>query len=380
MRIAITFLSLCATFLVQAQSLHNSSVISITAGSVLFVRDSLVNNGTIINNGDMQIGGAWINKNQYDAGQGQITFNSNLPQVINHNDQSFSKLTISGGGEKIFQANITIENELNLSKGILVSANNARIIINSGAAVTGGSDQAHIVGTVYHQGAGSKTFPLGNGSMYLPVTLTNIEGTSAEVSVTGYELNGTALRYTAPLNAVSRNRYWQIDLVSGSLANARIILPLRDEDIVTNPEKAVVAQSDGVASPFRSLGTSLSSPLSNGFITSSGAVTLPFVAIGTVQDDGSIFVYNAVSPNSIDNLNSFLRIENIERFPSNKVRIFNRWGDKVFEMTGYDNQQHIFTGKKNIGGDEDLPEGTYYYEVDRNNGAPLVNGYLSLKR
>ncbi|MBT1697903.1 gliding motility-associated C-terminal domain-containing protein [Fulvivirgaceae bacterium PWU4] len=378
MRTVITMLSLVATFFVQAQSLHNSSVISITAGSVLFVRDSLVNNGTIVNNGDMQIGGAWINKNQYDAGQGQITFNSSLPQVINHNDQSFSKLTISGGGEKIFQANITIENELNLSEGILVSANNASIIFNSGAAVTGGSDQAHIVGTVYHQGTGSKTFPLGNGTLYLPVTLTNIEGSSAEVGISGYELNGTTLRYTEPLNAVSRSRYWKIDLVSGSLATAKIILPLRDEDIVTNLEKAVVTQSDGVASPFRSLGKT-SSP-SNDFITSSGAVMLPFVAIGTVEDDGSIFVYNAVSPNSTDHLNSFLRIENIERFPSNKVRIFNRWGDKVFEMTGYDNQQHIFTGKKNIGGEEDLPEGTYYYEVDRNNGAALVNGYLSLKR
>lgn len=378
MRIVITTLSLCVTLFVQAQSLRNNSVISITAGSVLFVRDSLVNNGTIVNNGDMQIGGAWINNNQYDAGQGQITFNSNLPQVINHNDQSFSKLTISGGGEKIFQANITIENELNLSEGILVSANNASIIFNSGATVTGGSDQAHIVGTVYHQGAGSKTFPLGNGSIYLPVTLTNVEGASAEVGISGHELNGTTLKFAEPLNAVSHNRYWQIDLVSGSLANTKIILPLKDEDIVTNAEKAVVAQSDGIASGFRSLGKA--TPTSNDFVTSSSAVTLPLVAIGTVNDDGSIFVYNAVSPNSLDNLNSFLRIENIERFPSNKVRIFNRWGDNVFEITGYDNQQHIFTGKKNIGGEEDLPEGTYYYEVDRNNGAPLVNGYLSLKR
>jgi gliding motility-associated-like protein len=214
--------------------------------------------------------------------------------------------------------------------------------------------------------------------MYLPVTLTNIDGTSAEVGITGYELNGTTLQYMEPLNAVSRNRYWQIDLVKGSLANSKIILPLRDEDIVTNAEKTVVAQSDGIASGFRSLGKT--SPLTEGFITSSTAVTLPLVAIGTVNDDGSIFVYNAVSPNSLDNLNSFLRIENIERFPSNKVRIFNRWGDKVFEITGYDNQQHIFTGKKNVGGEEDLPEGTYYYEVDRNNGTPLVNGYLSLKR
>jgi hypothetical protein len=64
------------------------------------VPDSLVNNGTLTNNGDLRISGAWINNGAYDAGTGVINFNSDLVQTINHNDQSFERLVISGSGEK----------------------------------------------------------------------------------------------------------------------------------------------------------------------------------------------------------------------------------------------------------------------------------------
>lgn len=156
MKITVIVIYILTAGLASAQSVYNQPIISIGSTSVFYVKDSLINEGIIVNNGDMQAGGSWINNNQYEAGQGQITFNSDLPQIINHNDQSFSKLTISGGGEKIFLANITIENKLNLSEGVLVSKNNSRIIFNSIAEMIGGSDQSHIQGAVYHKGQAAK--------------------------------------------------------------------------------------------------------------------------------------------------------------------------------------------------------------------------------
>jgi gliding motility-associated-like protein len=379
MRIILILTCLLSVCFAKAQSLYNKGTISIGATSVLFVNDSLVNNGLIINNGDMQIGGSWINNSQYDAGDGKITFNSDLPQVINHNDQSFSNLTISGGGEKFFQANITIENELHLENGVLASENDSKIILSENATITGGSDQAHIKGSVYQKGAGDKLFPIGNGTEYLPIELKNIEGATAEVGIHVVELNGASLLRNPSLDNISVDRYWQLDVVSGSLENSTVVLAVKNETIANDPEKVVVAESSGIDQPFRSLGnSSFEGSISNGKVTSTDHVTLLILAIGVSSDDHSIGVYNAVSPNN-DGLNDFLRIRNIEKFPSNKVSLFNRWGDKIFELSGYDNDQRVFRGKTNIGGEKDVFPGTYFYVIELGDGSPSVNGYLSLK-
>jgi gliding motility-associated-like protein len=90
-------------------------------------------------------------------------------------------------------------------------------------------------------------------------------------------------------------------------------------------------------------------------------------------------VYNAISADG-DERNAIMRISNITSFTNNKVSIFNRWGDKVFEVKGYDNDQLAFRGDSNMGGTKELPAGTYFYVIDLGDGSPLVNGYISLKR
>jgi gliding motility-associated-like protein len=75
--------------------------------------------------------------------------------------------------------------------------------------------------------------------------------------------------------------------------------------------------------------------------------------------DPPIKVYNAVSPNN-DSKHDYLEIENITAYPNHRVYIFNRWGDKVFELQGYDNASAAFNGTANKGGGSDLPAGTYF--------------------
>lgn len=364
----------------HAQNLYNESTISIGSNSVLYVKDTIVNEGTIINNGDMQVGGSWINHADYDAGQGQITFNSDERQIINHNDQSFSRLTLGGGGEKLFLADITIENELSLTDGILVSENGSRIIISESAVIAGGSDVSHINGPVYHRGAGDKLFPLGNGSVYLPVELLNVQGNSAEIGVTAIELDGQVLSASPSLDKISANRYWQLDVVSGSLNNSRVVLPVRNEDIVSAAEEVVVAQAQGPNDGFESLGqTAFEGTPTDGKVTSDRVVTMALLAVGTATGGEGIFVYNAVSPNG-DDRNDYLIIGNIESFPENKFSLFNRWGDKVFEIDNYDNKERVFRGKTNIGGEKDLSSGTYFYSIETQKDNKKTNGFLVVKK
>lgn len=95
---------------------------------------------------------------------------------------------------------------------------------------------------------------------------------------------------------------------------------------------------------------------------------------------GEVLVYNAVSPNG-DGKNDVFHLANIEVIQGtreNKVTIFNRWGDVVFEMENYNNSTNVFIGNNNHG--KELPTGTYYYRVEYRNGKTPETGYLSLKR
>ncbi|MBB1140443.1 gliding motility-associated C-terminal domain-containing protein [Myroides sp. WP-1] len=86
--------------------------------------------------------------------------------------------------------------------------------------------------------------------------------------------------------------------------------------------------------------------------------------------DGDVVIYNLVTPDG-DGKNDYFIIENIKKFPNNKVEIYNRWGVKVYETTGYDpygdGSTNVFTGysggKITVDKSKKLPSGTYYYVV-----------------
>ena len=79
-------------------------------------------------------------------------------------------------------------------------------------------------------------------------------------------------------------------------------------------------------------------------------------------------------------------INNIESFPNNTVRIYNRWGVLVFETNGYDNNGNAFRGISNgrvtVKKNDELPVGVYYYIIDYANDqqSKSMNGYLYINR
>jgi gliding motility-associated-like protein len=101
-----------------------------------------------------------------------------------------------------------------------------------------------------------------------------------------------------------------------------------------------------------------------------------------VDRTADILVYEGISPNG-DNWNEYLEIEDIDMFPRNKVSIYNRWGNLVYEETGYNNQDRVWKGTANrghlVGGDQ-LPDGTYFYIINLGNGSAPVKGYIMINR
>lgn len=106
-----------------------------------------------------------------------------------------------------------------------------------------------------------------------------------------------------------------------------------------------------------------------------GCETTKDVIIGT-----EIRPFNGVSRNG-DGRNDIFQISCIENFPANLVKIFNRAGTLVYMGEGYDNVEIYFDGKSNKGVSPmgvDLPDGTYYYVIDKRDGSKPLAGYLEL--
>lgn len=86
-------------------------------------------------------------------------------------------------------------------------------------------------------------------------------------------------------------------------------------------------------------------------------------------------IYNTISPNG-DGLNDSWEIVDIQNFPDNEVKIYNRWGNIVYEETGYNND---WFGTDKDG--NDLLSGAYYYVVSLNNEENVVlTGSITIVR
>jgi len=95
---------------------------------------------------------------------------------------------------------------------------------------------------------------------------------------------------------------------------------------------------------------------------------------------GDLSIYNGISPNG-DIYNEVWIIQNIESLPDtreNKVSLYNRWGDLVWETDNYDNKDRAFKGLNKNG--NEVSSGTYFYKIKFSSGRKTETGYLSLKK
>jgi gliding motility-associated-like protein len=95
-----------------------------------------------------------------------------------------------------------------------------------------------------------------------------------------------------------------------------------------------------------------------------------------------IFEFNGISANG-DGKNDFFEVACITLYPDNHVRIYNRAGQLVYEEFGYNNNDRVFTGIGENGmywAGRELPDGTYFYIIDKRDGSEPIAGYLELIR
>lgn len=90
-------------------------------------------------------------------------------------------------------------------------------------------------------------------------------------------------------------------------------------------------------------------------------------------------IYEGVSPNG-DGINDYWRMDGIDYYPENSVRVFDRYNNLVYEMSNYNNEDRVWRGEANRGITRGkLPDGVYFYSIYISKDIPSLSGFVVLK-
>jgi gliding motility-associated-like protein len=103
-----------------------------------------------------------------------------------------------------------------------------------------------------------------------------------------------------------------------------------------------------------------------------GCISTQSITI-TVNEDYNLVANNVLTPNG-DGKNDFFVIQNIDMYPNNEVRIFDRAGRAIYSKKGYNND---WDGTIN---GTPLHEETYYYIINLGKDVKPKRGFISIVR
>ena len=179
--------------------------------------------------------------------------------------------------------------------------------------------------------------------------------------------------YTVSVECTCLSTVCQTPYTSNTEAVAVENVPVdAGEDAVIIEGGSTVLDGSGTGTLVWSPGTDLSSTTTTNPTASPGATTTYFLtatsATGCTSTDEvvvtvilPISVPNAITPNG-DGHNDIWDIFRISTYPNAKVTVYDRWGQRVFNVVGYTTDKRwdgTFSGKA-------LPAGTYFYFIDLN--------------
>lgn len=96
----------------------------------------------------------------------------------------------------------------------------------------------------------------------------------------------------------------------------------------------------------------------------------------TLIVDDLIFA-NFFSPNN-DGFNDTFVIMNLENYPNNSLKVFNRWGEVVYKAEPYLNDWNGLNNQDPLM-DNKCTDGVYFFEFYNGNGR-IITGKITLKR
>jgi len=103
------------------------------------------------------------------------------------------------------------------------------------------------------------------------------------------------------------------------------------------------------------------------------SIPIKYFDVGFDSFNSCVEIPSGFTPNN-DNIHDEWVIYGLNDFPNVNVKVFNRWGQQVFNSQGYSvNWDGKFEG-------EDLPSAVYYYIIELNQSEKVFNGSVTIKR
>jgi gliding motility-associated-like protein len=373
-------------------------------GSQLNIQGNIINNSSLINNGTLSLGGNWNTNNMFNGVAGTIALTGVLNQTIGFNGLQTANLRIDKGGFATYTGDeLTILEDVNFQRGVMVIDQPTRFVVTANATVSGGSVDSYLQGYMTNQGSGNKFFPLGYQGEYGPLTILEVFGTNPEYTASYINPNTSnpAIDTTIPLYdqlmGLSNRGLWQV-----TLSGASVLSTLPDQNIgyeityenesypITNPirhsfRSPVIASARTASGLFGSLGVQTfvtTDSLTRGTISSEFAVDLNdqtkftlggngektfFLAIGLaprINPEGLYYIADVFSPSASDVNNQTFKVfgEKIEESDF-QIQIYNRFGAIVYQERSFSAANQIGWDGVNQKTKREEPTGTYFYFV-----------------
>ena len=374
-------------------------------GPLIWGQSAFHNAGNIQVHGDTKIGfhTNWINNADFADGNGLVGFYGDGLELTGSTIPTLNDIEVFVTNDLFLNTTLKVTNNLNFIGGDISSPlNNQMIYLNfeEEAFYTGEEDASKITGFAVIEDKRTFSFPVGDEEQLRPL-LINSDATN-DLAICAYLFenpsNPTSIAESFDIDTkvndigeISNTEFWilQTDVPSSVTLswNQRSGLG----NLANSIEDVILVGWSKSNNQWVAIGNSgFSGDLEQGSLVSEKFIPNEFAAItfGTIPLPTDTFAVNNptlgnyfVSPNN-DDTNDFLVFDNLEQLGENVVFIYNKFGQKVFEMQNYTNQ---FNGVSNIDNfvlnrDIGLPEGVYYYIIDAIEEELQYQGFFFLDR
>ncbi len=356
-------------------------------------------------NGNLGFHTNLINDTAFDQNEGLAGFyGDQVIQVSGSISPTFRDVEFLVSNNVFLQNSVNVDNNVNFVDGnVLTPLNDQTIHLNfqNNGFFTGESDASKVTGFAAITNRSFFSFPVGDQNQLRPLLLDSESESPLAICAYFFENPSSPSSIlesfdieekVRDIGTVTDREFWIIQsdvpatvTISWNTRSALGLIPNTTADAI------IVVGWSKQANQWVIIGNSAQSgDISQGFVTSQTFIPSDFEAItfGTIPLPTDTFAVNNptlgnyfLSPNG-DGTNDFLVIEGMSESPNNSLRLFNRFGQKVFEKINYVDE---FTGISNTGSlllsqDIGLPEGIYYYLVTLDDLELTYQGFLFLDR
>jgi gliding motility-associated-like protein len=367
---------------------------------------ALYNNGNIRihQEGNLGFHTNLINESPFDTNLGLAGF------------YSTNNITISGTIVPLFyDMEIATENGLQLELGV-DNANNINFILGDiitpksdntvyfnfldASFYTGVTDLAKVNCYAAITNKSDFLFPVGDATFLRPLELSSESSNSFAKCAYFFEnpnssnsLNQSfdTTELGRELELVSAAEFWQLEGTVPSTITINWNERSNLSNLTDDATQIVPVGWSKISQRWLSLGTSsVVGSVTDGFVTSETFIPDDYDIIGFGVSKISfenlekeiLTLDNFIVSANGDGINDSFYVEELEQSPNNMVRVYDRYGLKVFEKANYINE---FVGTSNINNfvisrEDGLPEGVYFFTIDMLDLDLSYQGFLYLAR